>query len=120
MDIRMPVMDGYAAARAIRLLNRPDAASVPILAMSADVLADDVQRCLQSGMNGHIAKPIDPADPVPGDYPGGLRAPGGGRKRLKVCGGLSSGGGRRFFAGLGAAGADEKMAAGVLSPLRSS
>jgi len=60
MDIRMPVMDGYQAARAIRGLSRPDAAAVPILAMSADVLADDIQRCRAAGMNGHIAKPIDP------------------------------------------------------------
>jgi len=60
MDIRMPVMDGYQAARAIRALKRPDARTVPILAMSADVLTDDVQKCREAGMNGHIAKPIDP------------------------------------------------------------
>jgi signal transduction histidine kinase len=60
MDIRMPVMDGYAATRTIRAFDRPDAKTVPILAMSADVLVDDVQKCLDNGMNGHIAKPIDP------------------------------------------------------------
>jgi len=60
MDIRMPVMDGYAATRAIRALERPDAAKVPILAMSADVLTDDLQKCREAGMNGHVAKPIDP------------------------------------------------------------
>jgi signal transduction histidine kinase len=60
MDIRMPVLDGYGAARAIRALERPDAGTVPILAMTADAFADDVQRCLQAGMNGHIPKPIDP------------------------------------------------------------
>jgi len=60
MDIRMPVMDGYQAARAIRALDRPDAARVPIIAMTADAFADDVQRCLKAGMNGHVAKPIDP------------------------------------------------------------
>lgn len=60
MDIRMPVMDGYAAARAIRALDRPDAASIPIIAMTADAFEEDIQKCLHAGMNGHIAKPIDP------------------------------------------------------------
>ena len=60
MDIRMPLLDGYAAASAIRSLNRADAVSVPIIAMSADAFTDDVNRCLDAGMNGHIAKPIDP------------------------------------------------------------
>jgi len=61
MDIRMPVMDGYAAAREIRAMPRADAKTVPILAMTADAFADDVQKCLAAGMNGHLAKPIDPA-----------------------------------------------------------
>ena len=60
MDIRMPVMDGYEAARQIRAMKRPDAKAVPIIAMTADAFADDIQKCLQAGMNGHIAKPIDP------------------------------------------------------------
>jgi len=60
MDIRMPEMNGYEATRAIRGLNRPDAKSVPILAMTADAFTDDVQKCIDAGMNGHIAKPIDP------------------------------------------------------------
>jgi len=60
MDIRMPVMDGCAAARAIRASDRPDAAAVPIIAMTADAFSDDVQRCLDAGMNGHVPKPIDP------------------------------------------------------------
>ena len=60
MDVRMPVMNGYEATRAIRRLDRPDAKTVPILAMTADAFADDVQKCLDAGMNGHIAKPIDP------------------------------------------------------------
>ena len=58
MDIRMPVMNGYDAARAIRALDRPDA-GLPIVAMTADAFSDDIQRCLDSGMNEHIAKPID-------------------------------------------------------------
>ena len=60
MDIRMPVMDGYEAARQIRKMNREDAAHVPIIAMSADVYTEDISRCTQAGMNGHIAKPVDP------------------------------------------------------------
>ncbi|MBQ9617600.1 MAG: response regulator [Oscillibacter sp.] len=59
MDLRMPNMNGFEATRAIRHLSRPDAKTVPIVAMSADAFADDVQRCLDAGMNGHVAKPID-------------------------------------------------------------
>ena len=59
MDIRMPHMTGYEATKAIRGTNHPDALSIPIIAMSADAFSDDIQRCLESGMNAHIAKPID-------------------------------------------------------------
>ena len=59
MDIQMPVMDGHAAARAIRALSRADAATVPIFALSADAFVEDERLSLESGMNGHIAKPID-------------------------------------------------------------
>lgn len=58
MDIRMPVMNGYEAAKAIRHLDRPDA-NLPIIAMTADAFSDDIQRCLDYGMNEHVAKPID-------------------------------------------------------------
>lgn len=58
MDMEMPVMDGIAATREIRASRHPDAGSVPILAMTANAFTDDVARCLQSGMNDHIAKPI--------------------------------------------------------------
>lgn len=61
MDIRMPVLDGIEATKAIRMLERNDAKSVPIIAMTADAFAEDVQRCLDAGMDGHIAKPINPA-----------------------------------------------------------
>lgn len=59
MDIRMPVMTGYEATKAIRKLDRPDAGTIPIIAMSADAFSEDIQKCLACGMNGHIAKPID-------------------------------------------------------------
>lgn len=59
MDIRMPNMTGYEATEAIRALERSDAATIPIIAMSADAFSEDVQRCLNCGMNAHIAKPID-------------------------------------------------------------
>lgn len=59
MDLRMPFMTGFEATEAIRALDRPDAAAIPILAMSADVFADDIRHCLDSGMNAHMAKPID-------------------------------------------------------------
>lgn len=58
MDIRMPVMDGYEAARQIRAMERPDA-DIPIIAMTADAFAEDVAKASEAGMNGHIAKPID-------------------------------------------------------------
>lgn len=54
--------DAYEAAQAIRGLNRADSASVPIIAMTADAFAEDIQRCLECGMNAHIAKPIDVAE----------------------------------------------------------
>ena len=59
MDIQMPVMNGYEAARRIRALDRADGASVPILAMTADAFPEDVAAARESGMNGHLAKPLD-------------------------------------------------------------
>ena len=61
MDVRMPVMDGYEATKRIRHLQRPDAKTTPILAMTADALEEDIQKCKEIGMNGYIAKPIQPA-----------------------------------------------------------
>ena len=58
MDVRMPVMDGYEATAAIRGLEREDA-DIPIIAMTADAFSEDIQRCLERGMNDHLAKPID-------------------------------------------------------------
>jgi PAS domain S-box-containing protein len=60
MDIRMPVMDGYEAARKIRSLKRPDAETTPIIAMTADAFEEDVEKCRQAGMNEHLSKPINP------------------------------------------------------------
>lgn len=59
MDIMMPNMDGYEATRAIRMLPRQDAQSIPIVAMSANAFTDDKVRCRDAGMDGHLAKPID-------------------------------------------------------------
>ena len=53
-------MDGYEATKAIRALKRVDAESVPIIAMTADAFTDDIRKCLQEGMNGHLSKPVDP------------------------------------------------------------
>lgn len=59
MDINMPNMDGYEATRRIRALNRTDAATVPIYAMTANAFVADVSNAMEAGMNGHMSKPID-------------------------------------------------------------
>ncbi len=59
MDLRMPNMDGIEATRAIRAMARTDAGTVPIIALTADAYAEDARRCLEAGMNAHMAKPID-------------------------------------------------------------
>lgn len=59
MDIRMPIMNGYDAARAIRALERPDALEIPIIAMTADAFSEDRERAFECGMNAHVSKPID-------------------------------------------------------------
>ena len=58
-DIRMPVMDGYAAVRLIRNTMHSDAKNIPIFALTADAFSDDIEKCLQAGMNGCLTKPID-------------------------------------------------------------
>ena len=60
MDVRMPKMDGLAAAAAIRALDRPDAKAIPIIALTANAFDEDVQRSLQVGMNAHLSKPVEP------------------------------------------------------------
>ena len=59
MDIQMPVMNGYEAARTIRALDRKDAAAIPIFAMTANTFAEDIAKAKEAGMDGHIAKPVD-------------------------------------------------------------
>ena len=60
MDIMMPEMNGYEAAKAIRNLpDRPDGKKIPIIAMTANAFAEDIQAALGAGMNAHVAKPID-------------------------------------------------------------
>jgi CheY-like chemotaxis protein len=64
MDVQMPEMDGYEATRQIRSLNLPQGKTVPIVAMTANVFKEDVQRCHDAGMNGHLGKPLDIDDVV--------------------------------------------------------
>lgn len=61
MDVRMPLMNGLDATKTIRMLQRQDAASVPIIAMTANAYDEDVNNCLNAGMNEHISKPFEPA-----------------------------------------------------------
>lgn len=60
MDVMMPVRDGHEATRAIRAMDRPDAKTIPIFAMTANAFAEDRLKALQAGMNEHLSKPIDP------------------------------------------------------------
>jgi signal transduction histidine kinase/ActR/RegA family two-component response regulator len=59
MDVQMPVMNGYEATREIRHLQREDAWSIPIIAMTANAFADDIQDAMEAGMNAHLSKPLD-------------------------------------------------------------
>jgi len=59
MDVQMPEMDGYDATRAIRALDFPWAKDIPIIAMTANVFREDIEKCLEVGMNGHLGKPLD-------------------------------------------------------------
>ena len=59
MDLQMPEMDGLTACRRIRQSAHPEAATIPIIAMTANAFEEDVRRCLRAGMNAHLAKPLD-------------------------------------------------------------
>jgi CheY-like chemotaxis protein len=59
MDLQMPEMDGYEATQRIRALAAPRAATIPIIAMTANVFREDIEKCLEVGMNDHIGKPIN-------------------------------------------------------------
>jgi signal transduction histidine kinase/CheY-like chemotaxis protein len=60
MDMRMPEMDGLEATQAIRAMDRPDAKSIPIIALTANAFDEDVQRSMQAGLNAHLSKPVQP------------------------------------------------------------
>ena len=60
MDLRMPEMDGLEATRVIRAMDRPDAKTIPIIALTANAFDEDVQRSLQAGLNAHLSKPVQP------------------------------------------------------------
>ena len=60
MDMRMPEMDGLEATRTIRTPDRPDARSIPIIALTANAFDEDVQRSMQAGLNAHLSKPVEP------------------------------------------------------------
>ena len=76
MDIRMPGMNGYDTVRQLRASGRPDALTIPVIAMTADVFAEDIQAALEAGMNDHLAKPMDMdrleelLAAIPSDIPG--------------------------------------------------
>ena len=59
MDVQMPIMDGYEATRTIRAMSRGDVKDLPIIAMTANAMEEDKENALTSGMNAHVAKPID-------------------------------------------------------------
>ena len=59
MDMHMPVMDGCQATQSIRKLHREDARTVPILAVTANAFAEDIEKTTAAGMNGHVSKPLD-------------------------------------------------------------
>lgn len=59
MDLMMPVMDGYTATKKIRSLERSDAKTIPIIAMTANAFQEDAEKCIAVGMNAHLAKPLN-------------------------------------------------------------
>jgi CheY-like chemotaxis protein len=68
MDVQMPKMDGYEAAKIIRGMDRPDAKTVPIVALTANAFKEDIDRAIKSGMNAHLAKPLDAVKLIEATY----------------------------------------------------
>jgi len=64
MDVQMPEMDGYTATRTIRAMGTPRSANIPIIAMTANVFREDIEKCLAAGMNGHLGKPLNLGDVI--------------------------------------------------------
>ena len=64
MDIHMPNMDGYEAAAHIRSSGLTNAGTIPIIAMTANVFREDIEKCIECGMNGHLGKPVDADDMI--------------------------------------------------------
>lgn len=62
MDVRMPEMDGYEGTRRIRALALPSAGKIPVIAMTANVFREDIEKCLEAGMNDHVGKPLNLED----------------------------------------------------------
>lgn len=60
MDMRMPEMDGLEATKIIRAMDKADAKTIPIIAMTANAFDEDVQRSMQAGLNAHLSKPVEP------------------------------------------------------------
>ena len=60
MDMRMPEMDGLEATRTIRAMDRADAMTIPVIALTANAFDEDVQRSMQAGLNAHLSKPVEP------------------------------------------------------------
>ena len=85
MDMRMPEMDGLEATRRIRAMNRPDAKSIPIIALTANAFDEDVQHSMQAGLNAHLSKPVDP-DVLFETLEGLLRHPHGAEAELHKTG----------------------------------
>ena len=86
MDMRMPEMDGLEATRRIRAMNRPDAKSIPIIALTANAFDEDVQHSMQAGLNAHLSKPVDP-DVLFETLEGLLRHPHGAEAEMHKTGG---------------------------------
>jgi len=64
MDVQMPEMDGYEATRRIRAIELEQLKQVPIIAMTANVFREDIEKCLEAGMNGHVGKPLSYDDVI--------------------------------------------------------